>query len=284
MNRTFSKNILPSIILLLASLLGAWAFLSPFFAAQVNQTERMGMAHANDAPLFFVLLLGLCLLLLVTNLETRKMDAQLVAVLGVLVGINATLRLIPGIAGFSAVFFLPILCGYVFGATFGFLLGALSLLVSALLTGGIGPWLPFQMFACGWSGMVAGWLPQCPGKPRMEITMLASWGLLSGILYGVVINLWFWPFFAQPSGTAFAWTPGTGFVNTLKLYGLFYLVTSLWWDAARAFGNVLLIVLLGIPLLRLLRRFYARFHFTSDSPFETTGAAERLNALRGSAK
>lgn len=242
------------------------------------------MAHANDAPLFFVLLLGLCLLLLVTNLETRKMDAQLVAVLGVLVGINATLRLLPGIAGFSAVFFLPILCGYVFGATFGFLLGALSLLVSALLTGGIGPWLPFQMFACGWSGMVAGWLPQFPNQPRTEIVLLAGWGLLSGILYGVIINLWFWPFIAQPSGTAFAWTPGTSFVNTLKLYGLFYLVTSLWWDAARAFGNLLLIVLLGIPLLRLLRRFYARFHFTSDSTFETTGAAERLNALRGSAK
>lgn len=276
MNRAFSKNILPSIILALASALGAWAFLAPFFAADVSQTEITGMAHANDAPLFFVLLLGLCLLLLVTNLETRKMDAQLVAVLGVLVGINATLRLIPGLAGFSAVFFLPILCGYVFGATFGFLLGALSLLVSALLTGGIGPWLPFQMFACGWNGMVAGWLPHFPKQPRLEIALLAGWGLASGFLFGVVMNLWFWPFLAQPGSAHLAWTPGTDFFNTAALYGLFYVVTSLWWDAARAIGNVLLIVLLGIPLLRLLRRFYARFHFTSDDSIERIRASENI--------
>lgn len=270
MPRAWRANVLPTVILLLASALGAWAFLAPFFAPQVQQAEMMGMAHTHDAPLFFVLLLGLCLLLLVTNLETRRMDAQLVAVLGVLVGVNATLRLIPGFAGFSAVFFLPILCGYVFGAAFGFLVGALSLLVSALLTGGVGPWLPFQMFACGWNGMVAGWLPQFPHHPRREIFLLAGWGFASGLLFGAVMNLWFWPFFTQPSGTDLAWTPGMSLFNTLRVYGLFYLVTSLWWDAARAVGNVLLLGLLGIPLLRLLRRFHARFSFAraplNDSP------------------
>jgi energy-coupling factor transport system substrate-specific component len=267
MRRSLDSSILPGIILALASALGAWAFLSPFFAPSVPQEEMMGMAHANDAPLFFVLLLGLCLLLLVTNLETRKLDAQLVAVLGVIIGINATLRLIPGIAGFSAVFFLPILCGYVFGASFGFLVGSLSLLVSALITGGIGPWLPFQMFACGWNGMVAGWIPQFTRNPRLEVGMLAVWGFFSGFLFGAIMNLWFWPFFADPSGTSFAFTPGAGAGSTLVIYGLFYVATSFLWDAWRAVGNALLIVLLGIPILRLLRRFYARFHFTAtDSP------------------
>ena len=51
-----------------------------------------------------------------------------------------------------------ILGGYVFGARFGFLFGAFALLVSALITGGVGPWLPYQMFAAGWMGLSAGGL------------------------------------------------------------------------------------------------------------------------------
>ncbi len=90
---------LPEVILALASLVGVWAFLSPFFASQSQTVSNEGMAHANDAPLFFVVLFGLCLLMLVISLETRQINAQFVAVLGVLVGINATLRLVPGLAG-----------------------------------------------------------------------------------------------------------------------------------------------------------------------------------------
>src|SRR4026209_2831793 len=92
---------LSGVILLLASALGAWAFLSPFFAPQ-QRVAMEGMAHAQDAPFWFVILLSLCLLMLVTSLETRGLDAQFVAVLGILVGINASLRLVPSIAGFSA--------------------------------------------------------------------------------------------------------------------------------------------------------------------------------------
>lgn len=250
------------LILALASVLGIWAFLSPFFRVTQQPVAAMGMAHSDDAPLIFVLLTGLCLLVVVASLETRHMDAQFVAVLGILVGINATLRLVPGPAGFSAVFFLPILCGYVFGADFGFLVGALSLLLSGLITSGIGPWLPFQMFAAGWTGMVAGWLPRLPGRPRLELLLLASWGLVSGFLFGAIMNLWFWPYLITP-GDPTNWQPGIGLRDTLVRYGIFYVTTSLWWDAARAVGNLVLLLLVGVPILRLLRRFYERFYFTA---------------------
>jgi energy-coupling factor transport system substrate-specific component len=260
------SNFLSALILLLASWLGVWAFLYPFFLPPPQAgMAGTGMAHTADAPLIFVLLLGLCLVVIIANLETRRMDARLVAVLGVLVGANAVLRLVPGPLGFSAVFFLPILCGYVFGADFGFLLGALSLLVSAFVTGGVGPWLPFQMFAAGWVGLAAGWLPRPRGWPRLELAMLAVWGGLSGWLYGVVMNLWFWPYLTAPAvdnGAAIAWQAGAGLLSTLARYGLFYLTTSLWWDSGRALGNILLIVLVGAPIIRLLRRFQQRFHFT----------------------
>lgn len=260
-----------TLILILASWLGVWAFLYPFFLPEIGQLQsmgQMGLAHAGDAPLIFILLLGLCLVVIIANLETRRMDARLVAVLGVLVGTNAVLRLVPGPLGFSAVFFLPILAGYVFGADFGFLMGALSLLVSAIITSGVGPWLPFQMFAAGWVGLVGGWLPHFSGRPRWEVMLLAGWGLLAGFLYGAIMNLWFWPYLAGPvetdPGQAVFWQAGRGFWATLVRYTLFYLTTSLWWDAGRAFGNFGLILLVGGPVLKLLARFQQRFHFVVE--------------------
>ena len=44
-------------------------------------------------------------------------------------------------------------------AGFGFALGCTSLFASALLTAGVGPWLPFQMICAAWVGMGAGFVP-----------------------------------------------------------------------------------------------------------------------------
>ncbi len=260
------SQILSVLILLFASWLGVWAFLYPFFMPPQDSANLMGQAHAEDAPFIFILLLGLCFVVIIANLETRRMDARVVAVLGVLTGINATLRLIPGPLGFSAVFFLPILCGYIFGADFGFLLGALSLLVSAIIGGGVGPWLPFQMFAAGWSGMVGGWLPHFKNHRHLELGLLALWGFCSGFLYGAIMNLWFWPYLIDPTATnqpdgAMLWQAHLGLNDTVMRYGLFYLATSAWWDAGRAMGNLFLIWLFGAPILRLLRRFQQRVSF-----------------------
>lgn len=259
-----ASKFLSTLILALASWLGLWAFLYPFFLPQPAQTEaaRPEMAHAGDAPLIFILLLGLCMVVIIANLETQRMDARLVAVLGVLVGVNAVLRLAPGPLGFSGMFFLPILCGYVFGADFGFLLGAFSLLASAIITGGAGPWLPFQMFAAGWVGMVGGWIPKA-ASVRLAVVLLAGWGLVSGLLYGMVMNLWFWPYLAAPrNGPAMFWQTGLGPATAFARYMLFYVTTSLWWDVGRAAGNLVLILLAGGPILRLLFRFRHRFRFT----------------------
>ena len=79
------------------------------------------------------------------------------------------------------------LAGQAFGTGFGSLLGAMSLLGGALITGGVGPWMPFQMFACAWVGCLAGLLSSVGG--RLEVLMLAAYSLVSGVMYGVVMNL-----------------------------------------------------------------------------------------------
>ena len=255
---------LNSLVLLAASMVGIVSFLFPFItppAYSAQEITTSGSAHSSDAPLLLIIMIVLCLGAILSNLESRRMNSKIVAVLGILTAINSMLRVVPGPAGFAAIFMLPILCGYAYGATFGFLLGALSLLVSALLGAGVGPWLPFQMFTAGWVGMTSAWLPKIKRWPRVEIALLATWGILCGLLFGALMNIWFWPYVYQAQAAGMYWQPDTGLLESLKRYALFYATTSLWWDLGRAGGNFLLILLFGIPVLRTLRRFGQRFRF-----------------------
>lgn len=270
MKAPISRNHTPSlalsgVILLLTTLLGVWAFIYPFFIppGQTGETS----SHVADAPLVFLLVTGLCLVAVIADLETRTIDSKTVALLGVLVATNSLLRPLQGPGGFSTFLILPILCGYIFGGLFGFLLGSLSVAVSAIFTGGVGPWMPFQMLAVGWVGLSSAALPSkvmsSIWKGRAERWMLALWGIVIGLVFGAVMNLWFWPYIAPESGMPVdqVWRPGAGLVEGAQRYLAFYVATSLPWDIWRSAGNALLIIFLGGPVLRLLRRYKQRFFF-----------------------
>ena len=251
-------------ILILVSLIGVAAFLYPFFQPRAEAgTTHGAVAHGQDALLMFVALILLSLGAVMGNMvgSNGGLNAKMVAALGVLTAVNAVLRVVPGPVGFSAMFALPILTGYCYGGTFGYLLGTLSMAVSALLGVGVGPWLPYQMLTIGWVGLSSAWLPKLHRHPKVEIVVLALWGLVWGIAFGFVMNVWFWPFVYDPTQAGMYWQPGTGPWEAFKRYMVFYIVTSSWWDVGRAAGNVLMITLFGLPVLRLLRRFGRRFTF-----------------------
>ncbi len=238
---------------------GLAAFLYPFYLSTAP-TGNPNAAHAGDAALAFFALLGLTLLTTLAAIEARGYDAKTVAVLGILVAINAALRVAPAPAGASGMFFLPILAGFVFGAEFGFVLGTLSMAVSALATGGIGPWLPYQMWTLGWLGLTAGWLPRLPRHPRLEAVILALFGGAWGLLFGAIMNLWFWPFTA--GDPAASWQAGLSVLDAVRRYAVFYVATSLWWDMIGAVTNFVVLLLFAAPLVRILRRFRRRFAVT----------------------
>ncbi len=255
------------VILWFTSFVGMTAFLYPFLFPPAEQGTLGSVAHAADAPIVLGVLLLLMVVALLAYLSSEAMSSKDVAVLSVLAAVSAVLRLVPAPGGATAVFFLPIIAGYIFGPSFGFLCGSSTLLVSALIGGGIGPWLPYQMFATGWVGASPGLLPRRPRQPRLEVALLAVVGFLLGLLYGALMNLWFWPFVFQPQSPGQYWQPGMALLETLKRYALFYLATSFWWDALRGIGNVLLIVAFGGPVLRQFRRFQRRFYFrVSECP------------------
>jgi energy-coupling factor transport system substrate-specific component len=266
--QTIWQRTISAAIFLLAALTGVVALLYPFFRPVLPAVESAGASatRSTEAPLLTALLLVLCLSILLIELQGQMISAKIVAALGVMVALTASLRVIevaiPGPGGFTPIFAVIVLAGYVFGARFGFLLGALTLLVSALLTGGVGPWLPFQMFAAGWIGLTSGWLPH-PRRPQVTLAMLIVFGAVWGFLYGLIINLYSWPFIAGDA--AMSWQPGIGLEGFLARYGVYYLTTSLIWDIGGAAGNVLLLLILGVPGLHALTRFRDRFQFQVQS-------------------
>ncbi len=254
------RRLLAGAIYVLSGALGVLAFLYPLLMPRTS-ASAFGFTRGQVAPLLTAALVGLSVLALWLELQGQALSAKTVALLGVLVAVTSVLRFIevaiPLPGGFSPIFAPIILAGYVFGPRFGFLMGALTLLTSSLVTGGIGPWLPFQMFTAGWAGLSAGWLPHL--KERWELLTLCTFGFIWGLLYGVIINLYFWPFAQGPVEQS--WAQELGLRETFVRYVAFYAASSLLWDLVRAVGNVALLLLLTLPMLKVLGRFRKRFHF-----------------------
>jgi len=251
-----------SAALIAISVVGAASFLWPLVARPAAAAGDL--AHATDAPWLVLAIMPLLIAVLIGELTAGRIDAKAVALLGVLTAAGAALRMpTGGIAGLEIVFFLFLPAGRVFGRGFGFVLGAVTLFASALLTGGIGPWLPFQMLAAGWVGFGAGCLPRARG--RSEIVMLGVYGVVAGYAYGLVMDLWFWPF-ATSSGNGLSFVAGDPVLSNLRRFWAFHVATSLGWDTARAISIIVMTVVLGRPVLAALRRASQRAAF--DAPVE----------------
>lgn len=229
------------------SIAGLSIFVAPLLA---------GRALSQPAALFVALIACCALATVAVGLQTHRLSTRLLAVLGALVAIDATVRLVIviGLLGFSPIFFLIIVGGFVMGPGFGFALGTLTLLLSAVLTAGFGPWLPYQMLGAGWVGMGAGWLGH-----RRSILALAIYGCVAGFAYGLLLDLWEWPYLLGAGSSPISWAPGLSFAGLARRFGAFYLTTSLLYDSFRAAGNLLMIVLLGRPAIQALNRFRRRF-------------------------
>ncbi len=248
-------------VLGLASLAGLLMFVWPLL---VRVSPGNGQV---EPPFIFLALLPVVIAVVLAEFTEGGMDSKVLALLGVLSAINAVMRgLSAGTAGIELVFFLLILGGRAFGAGFGFILGCTSLFASALLTAGVGPWLPFQMLASAWVGLGAGLLPRrVSGKA--EIAMLAAYGVVAAYAYGLVMNLSSWPFtlgvdIPGHSGSI-SFVPGDPLLANLHRFLVYTLLTSTGsFDTGRAVTNAIAVVVLGPAVLTTLRRAVRRASVT----------------------
>ena len=252
---SFSRR--TAFVLSVASLLSAAGFLWPFFFVGENLPQTQ---------LFFWGAVASSLVVVVLQISSQQLDAKSVALLGVLSALIAALRpLGAGAVGIEPMWFVLILSARVFGASFGFLLGMISMFVSALMTGGVGPWLGYQVFAAAWIGLLAGSLPK-KTRGGYEILMLICYSIFAAGLFGILMDLQFWPW-ALGSNTQLSYLPNGDLSENVSRFITFHFATAMAWDVPRAIFTCTLIAFTGGAVLSALRRTHTRAAFMAPIIF-----------------
>lgn len=245
------------LVLALTSVVGILAFTWPLF---IQVTPAL-IAHPTDGPILVTVLVPLLLAIAVTEISQGKLDSKQIALLGMLTALTAALRpLGAGALGIEPMWFVIIMGGSVFGPSFGFLLGSLSLFVSAFITGGLGPWLPFQMLAAAWIGAGAGLIK------TQRIIPLSLYTVAACFFFGLAMDLQFWPWVAGTSSTL-SYQPGGAVLENFRHFFVFHFASSMAWDLPRALTNLVLILTLGRPVIHALQRARRRGGFDNSVTF-----------------
>jgi energy-coupling factor transport system substrate-specific component len=254
------------IVLAFTSVIALAGFIWPFF-------------YIGNLHWIFVVAIAASAFLLVSEVGIGSIDAKSIALLGVMSAFITLLRpLGAGAAGLEPIWFALIIAARVFGPSWGFLLGITSMTTSALLTGGVGPWLAYQVFAAGWIGLLAGAFPQriagrlIRGLP--EKVLLVCVGVIASFAFGLLMDLQFWPW-VLGSNTQLSYIPGGAISENFSRFIAFHFASSMAWDLPRAILTSVLIVLTATPFLGALRRTYFKAAFLT--PIEFKSAIQRRN-------
>jgi energy-coupling factor transport system substrate-specific component len=194
-----------------------------------------------------VLILGVVVFFF-AGFERSAVSSREVGVIAVLAALAAVCRVpFAPLPGIQPTTFLVIVSGYVFGARAGFMVGAVSALVSNFFLGQ-GPWTPFQMLFWGLAGVSAGILGELIAETSraVMVTFSAAWGYL----FGWLMNIFFVIFFIRPL--------------TWKAVFLAY-VASFPFDTLHALGNVVFYLLLGPQVIKVLKRFQEKMTYVEIS-------------------
>ena len=239
-------------------------FLSPRIALQKSKLEKRTVAAAvvilvlipltiyigsqffGDRKYYFVSLLIVLETMLPFALvfESRKPQAREIVTIAVLCAI--------AVAGRVAFFMLPqfkpvvalvIIAGVAFGGEAGFLVGAITGFVSNMFFGQ-GPWSPYQMFAFGIIGFLAGVLFRKGLLSREPVPLAVFGGLATFIIYGGIMN--------PAHVLIFQGSP------TKEMFLLAYL-QGMPFDLVHAAATVTFIALISMPMLEKLDRIKVKY-------------------------
>jgi len=190
------------------------------------------------------ILVILTILALFLEFEETKVSSKEIALISMLGTLAAASRIpFAAIPSAQPATYLIICSGYIFGPIAGFMIGAITPLVSNFFLGH-GPWTIYQMLAWGLVGNTAGGV----SRFHLDRKRLIAFGIIWGYLFGMIMNLWFWAAFVYPL------TPKTFLISQLN---------SIWFDTAHALTNALFLGMLGPKTITILDRFRKRFQWDS---------------------
>jgi len=172
--------------------------------------------------------------------ESRQISSREVALIAMMGTLSAIIRIpFAPIPNVQPATFIIICTGYVFGPMAGFMTGAITALVSNLFLGH-GPWTLFQILGWGMAGFVAGLFR----SRKLNIWMLAVFGVIWGYVFGVIMNLWFWASLIYPL--------------TWQTF-LISQANSLWFDTMHALANGAFMLLVGRKTITIMQNWHRRF-------------------------
>ncbi len=192
-----------------------------------------------------LLVLAECMVPFALAFEGRKPQARELVTIAVLCAI--------GVTGRSALFMLPqfkpvmaltIIAGVAFGGETGFLVGAVTMLASNVLFSQ-GPWTPWQMFAMGIIGFLAGVLFRKGLLRRTTSSLAVFGGCVAVLIYGGIMNF----------SSAVMWSPQS--LNGTVL--LAYYVSGLPMDLVHAAATVIFLAFAARPMLEKLDRIKVKY-------------------------
>lgn len=183
--------------------------------------------------------------------ERKESAARELIVLAVLVALSAAGRFVfAWVPGFKPVTAVTVIAALYLGREAGFVVGSLSAVVSNFYFGQ-GPWTPFQMFAWGFLGFLAGALA---GPLKRRKIWLVLYGVLAGVLFSFLMDVW-----------TTLWADGT---FRLGRY-MAALITAVPFTVEYAVSNVVFLLLLTKPIGEKLERIKRKYGLFSPAPGET---------------
>ncbi len=202
---------------------------------------------------FMTAIIVLVLVAVFISFEEGKASAHEVAIIAMLSAASIALRVaFAALPNVQPSTFIILTTGVVYGPRAGFMVGALTALVSNFFLGH-GLWTPFQMFAWGAAGATGGLAGRA--WPDIGRRGLAVLGLAWGFLFGWITNI---------SSLIFV---GVSWGSVILVYSI-----SFWFELAHAVANIVIAYVFATEMLWVLRRYRRRFELEMVED-EVTGTA-----------
>lgn len=175
------------------------------------------------------------------SFEKGKNDARRIVIIAVMTALSVAGRFVfAPIPFFKPVTAIVIITAIYLGAEAGFITGAFSAVVSNFYFGQ-GPWTPFQMFAWGLIGFLAGLLAK---KLLESKVLLIIFGALSGVVFSFIMDVW-----------TTLWADGT--FNIARFIAS--ITTAAPFTVVYMVSNVIFLLLLTKPIGRKLQRLKTKY-------------------------
>lgn len=221
-------------------------FTAFLFLILVPATIIGGVVFLDDRKYYFIslLLVVYTMIPFFMSFEGRKPQAREMILIAVLTAIavagRAAFFMVPQ---FKPVIALVIIAGVCFGGEAGFLVGAMTALISNFFFG-MGPFTPWQMFCLGLIGYLAGILFQKGVMKKTKASLCIFGGLSTFIIYGGIMDL----------SSVLAWAGSISW----ELIGVTY-AAGLAFNLVHSASTVIFLFLLAKPMMDKLERIKTKY-------------------------